>query len=133
MARRAPSPRAAAGPRRHWALAGGGPLACGLALSSGVSCGEADAHTFGAYRYNPFEDCMEGAAAVDVIEGPDPGICEEVRCWKSPGGEVYVTSTSCDAPVGYEEGTFDPAGSVCARALAAFALGDEGRCPAPEE
>lgn len=93
-----------------------------------IACGDADAHVFGAYRYDPVADCLESAAAVDVIAGPDPGVCDDLRCWKSSAGEIYVTSTACDAPIDYVEGTDDPPRTPCARALAAFALGEEARC-----
>jgi hypothetical protein len=105
----------------------------GAVGASGLGCGEANMHLFGAYRYDPAEDCLESAAAVDVVAGPDPGVCESVRCWTSPAGEVYVTTTACDAPEGYVEGTDDAEGSTCALALAAHALGEEARCPPPTD
>src|SRR5262245_27854530 len=90
------------------------------AFLSASACDDGRTHIFGAYRYEPTRDCLEGSAAVDVIDGPDPGACASVRCWTSPAGEIYVTSTACDAPPDYREHTQDPAQTPCERALAAF-------------
>jgi len=100
-------------------------LAIGVLTSGGCSD---EVHVFGAHHYDSDADCLEGAAAVEVLEGPDPGPCEEVRCWRSPEDEIFVTSTACDGPPGYSEETDAPEGEPCALALAAFARGDEGRC-----
>ena len=103
-----------------------------LALSVGlgvVGCTALLVHNFGAQRYDEDRDCLEGAAVVDVLEGEDGGMCDATRCWVSPGGEVYVTTTACDAPLDYREGTADPADSGCGRALAAYA--SDGRSPCP--
>lgn len=94
-----------------------------------AACSGGVVHTFGAHRYDPVQDCLEGAAAVDVIEGADPGPCPGVRCWVSSSSEVYITTTACDAPSNYREGTADPPGSLCASALAAQAR--EGAAPCP--
>lgn len=99
-----------------------------FALFASVGCEDRLAHPFGAYRYQPERDCFEGAATVDVIDGPDPGRCAALRCWISPAGETYVTTTACDGPSNYEEHTRDPAGSPCARALTAFARDGHGLC-----
>lgn len=108
-------------------------LLAGLAAFGGLlgtACGPGRVHVFGAYRYETGGDCLEGAAAVDVIDGPDPGACNASRCWISPAGEVYVTSTACDGPPDYVDHTKDPAGAPCARALVAFARTNHGACPA---
>src|SRR5262245_55243042 len=69
----------------------------GVAMIAASACTTRVAHTFGAYRFekgvDPAHDCLQGSAAVDVIDGPDPGVCSAVRCWVSPGKEVYITST----------------------------------------
>jgi hypothetical protein len=92
------------------------------------ACDDGRAHVFGAYRFEPDRGCLETSAAVDVISGPDPGSCQAVRCWISPSGEVYVTSTACDAPLDYREHTKDPAPSLCSQALSAFQC--HTMCPA---
>lgn len=99
-----------------------------LAILTAASCEDRLAHPFGAYRYQPDHDCLESAATVDVIDGPDPGRCDALRCWVSPAAEVYVTTTACDGPSNYVERTKDPAGSACARALEAFAREGHGLC-----
>lgn len=86
-------------------------------------------HVFGAHRYDQARDCLEAAAAVDVLEGEDPGACSEVRCWMSPEFEVYVTDTACEGPLDFRDGTGDPEGTACARALAAYDRPDHGLCP----
>jgi hypothetical protein len=96
------------------------------------ACEDRLAHPFGAYRYRPDQDCIEGAAAVDVIDGPDRGPCDAVRCWVSPAKEVYVTTTACDGPLNYAEHTKDAAGSPCARALEAFAREGHSLCKSSE-
>ena len=85
-----------------------------------AACSDDTVHVFGAHRWNADSDCLEGAAAVDVIDGPDDGPCDAVRCWVSPGGDVYVTTTACGAPPGYVDHSADPEGSPCEAALAAY-------------
>ena len=102
-------------------------VAAAIALSA---CSGGVVHLFGAYRYDPVQDCLEPSAAVDVIDGEDPGRCLDTRCWTSPAREVYVTTTACDAPPDYREGTRDAPGSRCALALAAKAR--DGGAPCPE-
>src|SRR5262249_25985337 len=75
-----------------------------LALAS-AACSTTHVHLFGAYRYEMDRDCLESPAVVDVIDGPDPGMCAMLRCWISPGKEVYVTDTACDSPPDYAEHT----------------------------
>ena len=91
------------------------------ALGLAPSCNEHGVHLFVAFRYQPDQDCVEAAAAVDVIDGDDPGICEETRCWLSPANETYVSTAACDAPLDYTEVTSPLPGSSCAKALAAQA------------
>lgn len=99
--------------------------ALGFALAG---CEDRLAHPFGGYTYDVLGDCLDDAGAVDVIDGPNPGVCAEDRCWYSPGGDIYVTTSACDAPTGYVEHTGDPKGSPCALALAALAQGEFGLC-----
>jgi hypothetical protein len=100
------------------------PLVSALALAG---CEDRELHVFAAHRFNPEAGCLEGARAVDVIDGPDPGPCDAARCWQSPGEEIYVTTTACDAPPDYRDGTNDGEGSLCAAALLALVNG--ARCP----
>jgi hypothetical protein len=94
------------------------------------ACDDRPVHIFGAERYDPVRDCLEAPAAVDVLDGPDPGPCAELRCWQSPSGEVYVTSTACGSPPDFADRSSDPPGSLCAEALDAFAR--EARCAATD-
>jgi hypothetical protein len=104
-------------------------LSAGVALGVWVAaCSPQRSHLFGAQHYDPDHDCLEKGAAVDVIEGPDPGTCDVLHCWVAPSEDVYVTTTACDAPPGYVDHTADPAGTPCARALAAHNRPDGG-CP----
>lgn len=100
--------------------------ALGFALAG---CEDHLAHAFGAYTYDVTGDCLDDAGAVDVVDGPDPGVCAEDRCWYSPRGDIYVTTSACNAPADYVEHTGDPEGSPCALAFAALARGEHGLCP----
>jgi hypothetical protein len=106
-----------------WPLVGTRALAVALAITG---CEDRSVHLFGAERYDPEGHCLEAPATVDVLSGPDPGPCNDLRCWQSPSGEVYVTSAACDAPPDFADRTSDPAGSLCAEALDAFA--QKARC-----
>lgn len=110
---------------RHVARA----VALALALAGAIgACSSRVFHTFGARRYVAEQDCLEKGLAIDVIDGPDPGVCEKVRCWLASSGDVYVTTTACDAPVDFVDATGAPAGSPCGRALAAYARAPEATC-----
>jgi hypothetical protein len=94
-------------------------------------CHNTKVHIFGAYHFDREADCLDGPAAVDVLEGPEPAPCPGLRCWLSPAGEVYLTDTACEAPLGFEDHTDDASGD-CLRALEIYALEDHGKCaPAP--
>lgn len=95
-----------------------------------VACAGQRSHLFVAERYDTAKDCLESPAAVDVIEGPDPGTCEVTRCWISDRGEAFVTTGACDAPPSYTDES-DAAGTdaPCGRALSALARPGGGRCP----
>jgi hypothetical protein len=94
-----------------------------LAALGVAGCEDRELHVFAAHRFDPVRVCLEGARALDVIDGPDPGPCDAARCWHSPAGDVYVTTTACDAPPDYRDGTGDPEGTLCAQALLALANG----------
>lgn len=103
------------------------PLAClALAASLAAGCEDRPVHIFSGERYDPVGDCLEKAAALDVIDGADPGPCDVVRCWAAPAGDVYITTSACDAPLDLADRTGDPPGSPCAKALDAFAK--KARC-----
>lgn len=91
-------------------------LALVAAVALGGGCDNGLVHTFGAFPYNVTLGCLESATAVDVIDGPDPGSCAEVRCWVNPGGAVFVTDQACDAPLDYTESASGP----CKSALEAY-------------
>jgi hypothetical protein len=80
-------------------------------------------HAFIAARFDPDRACLEKPAAIDVVAGPDPGSCPETRCWETPSGEVFVSTTACDAPPDFIDKTADLAGSRCGEALDALAQG----------
>lgn len=70
-----------------------------------------------ASQYDAEGDCLGPVLAVDVVSGPDKGACNTLRCWISPGGEVYVSEAACDAPPDYAESVDGP----CKQALCAHA------------
>jgi len=88
-----------------------------------VACENNLVHAFIAARFDPDAACLEAPAAVDVVAGPDPGSCPVTRCWETPSGEVFVSTTACDAPPDFLDRTADPAGSRCGEALDALAEG----------
>ena len=94
------------------------PLAFILALAA---CEDRPVHAFIAARYDPDGACLEPPAAVDVVAGADPGSCPVTRCWETPSGEVFVSTTACDAPPDFVDKTDDVAGSPCGKALDALA------------
>jgi hypothetical protein len=114
----------------------GGEVLAVLAAALLFACSGRVVHTFGAERWNAAGYCLEKGAAVDVIEGADPGQCPSVRCWVGPDGEVWVTTTACDGPADFREGTKDPPGSACADAIAAEGRGavcpEDGGLPPPD-
>lgn len=109
--------------RSSLALIGAGALAY-------AACDEPGVHLFFAQRYDAARDCVEASVVIDVVNGNDPGLCEAVRCFVSPAGEVYVTTVMCDAPPEYVEDSAPAPGSVCALALAAREA--ERACPEGE-
>jgi hypothetical protein len=102
------------------------------AAIAGSGCDGGLVHAFGGYAYDATNDCLETSGVVDVISGPDPGMCKQVRCWVSPDGFAYVTNTACDAPIGFVDQTEATTG-VCVKALAAYMSEDHGLCPAPPD
>jgi hypothetical protein len=109
------------------ALAALGSAACALAALAFAACEANPVHIFAARRYDAANDCLEDNAGADVIAGPDPGPCDQTRCWVSPAGDVYVADLVCDAPPEYTEGTTDTTGP-CVKALAAYARKGHARC-----
>ena len=87
---------------------------CPLAFVA--ACDDRSAHVFMASRYDATADCLGPTLGVDVVEGPDQGACNTLRCWISPGGEVYVSYAACDAPPDYAESSEGP----CKQALSAY-------------
>ncbi len=81
-----------------------------LALITGavVSCDDGLVHTFFALPYDVTLGCLGSSAAVDVIDGPDPGSCAEVHCWVKPTGEIFVSDRACDAPLDFTESASGP-------------------------
>jgi hypothetical protein len=93
-----------------------------------AACDDRPVHAFIAARYDPDQKCLEAPAAVDVVSGTDPGSCSVTRCWVTPSGEVFVSTTACDAPPDFTDRTGDPDGSPCGDALDALA-GDADCAP----
>jgi hypothetical protein len=87
-------------------------------------------HTFTASPYNVAQNCLEGAVAVDVIDGPDPGPCLGARCWVTPSGAVFVSAQACDGPTDYTESTIGPCNLALAaartKALCGLPIADAG-------
>jgi hypothetical protein len=102
-----------------------------LALSL-PACERTVVHIFGGYGYDDVNDCLDAAGAVDVIDGPDPGMCATLRCWIRPDGVAVVTDRACDAPSDYVDHTKDTSG-VCVKALAAYGRPGHGMCPIPAD
>lgn len=101
-------------------------LLASVVAASGLSlgaCEDRPVHAFVAARFDPEAACLEEPAAVDVVAGADPGTCAVTRCWEAPSGEVFVSSTACDAPPDYTDKTEAPAGSPCSKALDALSSG----------
>lgn len=96
-------------------------------LFVGAGCENNPVHTFAAAQYDPVRGCLLAEDTIDVVEGADPGLCVETRCWETPAGNVYVSTTACDAPPDFVDHTSDPDGSPCAKAIAAL---KEARCEA---
>lgn len=79
--------------------------------------------------WDPAAQCLGDELVIDVIEGEATDGCSGVRCIRSEEtGDVFVTA-ACDVPELYEDLTTQDSGP-CADALAAWELGDAGRCPA---
>jgi hypothetical protein len=95
-------------------------LAAALALVTvtavAAGCDGGLVHSFVAYPYDATLGCLESAATVDVIDGPDPGSCPEVRCWVKPSGEIFVSDKACDAPLDFTKNASGP----CKLALEAY-------------
>jgi hypothetical protein len=101
-----------------------------VAVPGETACVARPIHVFGGYAYDPTMDCLDPACTIDVIAGVDPGPCAAVRCWQSPGGSLYVTSTACDAPPDYLDQT-NNGSSLCVKALAAYGRVGHDMCTAP--
>jgi hypothetical protein len=91
-------------------------LALAVASAFAGGCDGGLVHSFIAYPYNATVGCLEAAAAVDVIDGPDPGSCPGVSCWVKPSGEIFVSDKACDAPLDFTKNASGP----CALALEAY-------------
>jgi hypothetical protein len=94
-----------------------------------TACGDNQVYPFYAWEYDATRDCLVTASAVDVIAGPYPGQCIQLRCWYAPNGDYYVTDTACVAPADYEDETDDATG-VCSEALKVYGRDGHDVCPA---
>ena len=75
--------------------------AAGAGASAAAGCENNPAHIFIAVQYDPVRDCLLAEDTIDAVEGADRGPCATTRCWETPAGNVYVSTTACDAPSGY--------------------------------
>jgi hypothetical protein len=96
------------------------------------ACESRPIHVFGGYAFDPVNDCLDPACAVDVVAGLDTGPCPIVRCWLSSTGIAYITSTACDAPPDYTDDTRNPASAICVKALAAYRGTNHTICPSSD-
>ncbi len=87
-------------------------VAAAVALLTGAvfggACDAGLVHPFAAFPYNVALNCLEDVGVVDVIDGPDPGVCSGARCWVTPGGNIFVSDQACDAPLDYMQSTSGP-------------------------
>lgn len=96
-------------------------------LSLGCSDG-LEVYALTGQAYNRTDECLEGDAVIDVIEGTASGTCEGVKCIRSEEtGDIYIT-TFCEVPDLYEDLT-DAETGLCPRALDLYELGEDGLCP----
>jgi hypothetical protein len=91
----------------------------------------AKVHPFYAAPYDPDTGCLGASAFVDVLDGPDPGECEEPMCWLDTKGRAWVSVLMCDGPPDWTRVQAPVAGSLCAAALEALSRQGLGQC-APE-
>lgn len=99
--------------------------------SGGTGCDSGQGvYPFSAFPYDPVGHCLGSAVVVDVLSGPDPGPCAQVRCWERVSGEVFVTDAACVAPADFADHSADADGP-CKEALAAYESAGHGRCPTP--
>lgn len=94
--------------------------AAGAGASAAAGCENNPAHIFIAVQYDPVRDCLLAEETIDAVDGADRGPCAATRCWETPAGNVYVSTTACDAPPDFVDHTSDPEGSPCAKAIAAL-------------
>jgi hypothetical protein len=92
---------------------------------------DAAAHPFFASSYDPSTGCLGAAAINDVLDGPDPGVCNQPVCWINQRGDAFVSFTMCDGPPDWTRVDKPMAGSLCEQALAAGTQWGAGKC-APE-
>jgi hypothetical protein len=101
-------------------------------LVAAATCQDRLAHVFGGWAYDTAGDCLDAPGVVDVVDGPDPGKCPQLRCWLAPDGTAYVTDEACDAPIDFQDQTKATSG-VCVKALAAYHRTGHGLCPTPAD
>ena len=87
-------------------------------------------HSWSAFPYDADGHCLGAAVVVDVIAGPAPAPCDELRCWERVSGEIFVTDATCEAPLDFTDHSADADGP-CKEALAAYADEQKGRCSSP--
>jgi hypothetical protein len=80
--------------------------------------------------YHEAEDCLDPEGVIDVIEGEASGTCDGVRCFRSVESDDYFVTSQCEVPNEFYEDHTAEVGGVCEKALAAYAKGASGTCPA---
>lgn len=101
-----------------------------LLLACGCDSG-ASVHPFFASAYDPVSGCLGPLELGDVLDGPDPGPCQQSVCWLDHEGHAHISQSACDGPPDWTRVDQPAAGSLCAAALDALARWGVGQC-APE-
>jgi hypothetical protein len=100
-------------------------------IAAGVGCQASHAHPFFASNYDPDTGCLSAVTLGDVLDGPDPGSCQQTLCWVDTKGNAHVSLTMCDGPPDWKKVDLPAPGSICAAALEALKQWGVGNC-APE-
>lgn len=104
-------------------------LFAGLVWASLAGCkSEADVHPFYAAQYDPEAQCFGPMTVNDILEGPEPGRCSQIVCWRNTWGDTYVSAAMCDGPPDWTKVEQPAAGSICEKAVAVFAKYGAGQC-----
>jgi len=93
-----------------------------------VGCQSSSAHAFYASRFDPETGCLDALSLGDVLDGPDPGPCNETKCWLDTRGDAHVSLSMCDGPPDWTRVDAPLPGSKCEAALRAMETWGIGHC-----